>query len=180
MQVDSNVSTNCYHQLNIVEEAKSWCGTQFHPQGRKKVIGCDCIGLILGIASAIGARSLTGQTWYQLDIRWYDCYHDSELLMTEMPKHFHKVFDRRENLGQKVMDIISHGDILLVALNKQQFHACIASDISCNRVKIIHSCASLDKVVEHIMPQSWIYNIVCVFRMHVYPYAIHNNKLVNC
>ena len=33
----------------VVTEALSWLGTPYRHQGRKKRVGCDCIGLVLGV-----------------------------------------------------------------------------------------------------------------------------------
>ena len=37
----------------IVAEAMSWIGTPYRHQGRTKGVGCDCLGLLLGVWSAI-------------------------------------------------------------------------------------------------------------------------------
>lgn len=49
----------------IISEAKTWLGTDFHHQRRVKISinhcgGCDCIGLIIGVATALNLRSKTG------------------------------------------------------------------------------------------------------------------------
>jgi NlpC/P60 family putative phage cell wall peptidase len=33
----------------VVDEALSWVGTPYRHQGRRKGIGCDCLGLVLGV-----------------------------------------------------------------------------------------------------------------------------------
>ena len=33
----------------IVREARSWIGTPYHHQASRKHVGCDCLGLILGV-----------------------------------------------------------------------------------------------------------------------------------
>ncbi len=41
--------------MNLVMEiARSWVGTKFHHQGRRKNVGVDCIGLIVGVAQELG------------------------------------------------------------------------------------------------------------------------------
>lgn len=39
---------------DIVAEARTWKGTPFHHQAALKGIGCDCYGLIRGVASELG------------------------------------------------------------------------------------------------------------------------------
>lgn len=36
-----------------VDEALSWLGTPYRHQGRRKGVGCDCIGLVLGVWTAV-------------------------------------------------------------------------------------------------------------------------------
>lgn len=37
----------------VVTEAMSWIGTPYRHQGRRKGVGCDCIGLVLGVWHAL-------------------------------------------------------------------------------------------------------------------------------
>lgn len=37
------------HNTRVLELARSWIGTPYHHQARKKGAGCDCIGLVIGI-----------------------------------------------------------------------------------------------------------------------------------
>lgn len=39
---------------DVVSEARSWIGTPFVHQGRLKGIGVDCIGVVVGVAKALG------------------------------------------------------------------------------------------------------------------------------
>jgi NlpC/P60 family putative phage cell wall peptidase len=39
---------------DLVTEARSWLGTPFHWQASLKGVGCDCKGLIWGVARALG------------------------------------------------------------------------------------------------------------------------------
>ena len=36
-----------------VAEALSWAGTPYRHQGRRKGVGCDCLGLVLGVWNAV-------------------------------------------------------------------------------------------------------------------------------
>jgi NlpC/P60 family putative phage cell wall peptidase len=36
-------------ETQIIEIARSWIGTPFHHQSSLKLVGCDCLGLLLGI-----------------------------------------------------------------------------------------------------------------------------------
>jgi NlpC/P60 family putative phage cell wall peptidase len=41
-------------RAEFVAEARSWLGTKYQHQGRLKGIACDCIGLVIGTAQALG------------------------------------------------------------------------------------------------------------------------------
>jgi cell wall-associated NlpC family hydrolase len=46
---------------DVIAEARSWIGTPFHWQASAKRVGCDCKGLVAGVARELGlpeARSL--------------------------------------------------------------------------------------------------------------------------
>lgn len=41
----------------FIAEARSWLGTPYQHQGRLKGVGVDCIGLLVGVAHALGLSS---------------------------------------------------------------------------------------------------------------------------
>lgn len=129
---------------DIISAAEEWIGTPFHQQGRQKQVGCDCIGLILGIAKEVGAISLTNQPWSQCDVHAYDAMNDSTLLVELMPKYFMEVpiFP-----GIKPQQ----GDILLIQITDNQYHLSIQS----HNNKIIHSCSSIGRVICHKIIPTW-------------------------
>lgn len=45
----------------IVAEARTWLGTPFHEQASVKGVGCDCLGLIMGVAAALGLAAVHGE-----------------------------------------------------------------------------------------------------------------------
>ncbi|MBL0320066.1 MAG: hypothetical protein IPP74_12385 [Alphaproteobacteria bacterium] len=40
----------------IISQARTWLGTPFHHQARLKGKGCDCLGLIVGVADELGLK----------------------------------------------------------------------------------------------------------------------------
>lgn len=40
----------------IVAEAQSWLGTPYHHLGRRKGVGTDCVGIVLGVLAACGTH----------------------------------------------------------------------------------------------------------------------------
>jgi cell wall-associated NlpC family hydrolase len=134
----------------ILSEAKQWLGTPFHQQGRQKKYGCDCLGLIIGVAKSIGAKSITNQSWEVCDVQTYDCFDSSYLLPQIIPKHFPQVTSH-SNVG----------DIILFKVTDKQYHLAIQSESN----KIIHACSVFQKVIENRIPSNWL--IKQVFRYNL-------------
>ena len=134
----------------IVVEARQWIGTPFHQQGRQKNVGCDCIGLIIGIAKAIGLTSLTGRSWDECDVINYDCIQDSKLLLNLLPKHFHMIND------------FNCGDMLLIKISENQYHICLVSNKQSGR--IIHACSTIGRVLEQKISPIWKKQIYSVLK----------------
>jgi NlpC/P60 family putative phage cell wall peptidase len=71
----------------VVEEALAWLGTPYRHQGRLKGVGCDCIGLVLGVWRAVygTAPELPGP--YAPD--WAEAGGE-ERLLAGLRRHFHE------------------------------------------------------------------------------------------
>lgn len=122
----------------IITKAREWIGTPFHQQGRQKQIGCDCIGLILGVAQEVGAISLTKKPWRDCDVTTYDCMSDSTLLLRLLPLHFITATETEQ------------GNILLFKLSSNNYHVGLY-----NENAIIHACSVIGKVVCHKIISGW-------------------------
>jgi cell wall-associated NlpC family hydrolase len=46
---------------DIVVQARTWLGTPFHHQARLKRVGCDCLGLIIGVVDELDLKDKHGQ-----------------------------------------------------------------------------------------------------------------------
>ena len=44
----------------IIKAAETWIGTPFAHQARIKHVGCDCLGLIMGIANELSLKAKSG------------------------------------------------------------------------------------------------------------------------
>lgn len=115
----------------IVSEARSWIGTKFRHQGRTKGIGCDCAGVLVGIAKIINMKLI--------DMRGYGRTPFGGQLKKTMDEQFDPV-------------LISHvcpGDILLLRVRKEPQHLAIVADYKYGGLSIIHSTSDIGRVVEH-------------------------------
>jgi NlpC/P60 family putative phage cell wall peptidase len=146
----------------IVQEARSWIGTRFHHQGRIKATsqhrgGCDCIGLVIGVAEQLGVTFLQdGQRVNALavDQTGYGKFPDGRRL--------------QQQLGQYLQEIattdIMPGDVLLFRFDANPQHVALVSDYGQNELGIIHCYAQVRKVVEHHLSSNWRSKMVAAYR----------------
>ncbi|WP_201454864.1 NlpC/P60 family protein [Ahrensia marina] len=55
----------------VLNSAESWIGTPYRHQMSSKHVGCDCLGLVLGIWSELGGSPISYDTNYSRD--WAEC-----------------------------------------------------------------------------------------------------------
>src|SRR4051812_11829838 len=101
----------------IISEARSWIGTRFHHQGRIKKGGCDCIGLIIGVAEALDIKS-KGRSFAEIDNKNYSKNPDGVSLKLALEEYLTPI-----PLGS-----IRPGDILLLKINKEPQHVAFIGD----------------------------------------------------
>ena len=124
---------------NLIERARNWIGTPFHPREQIKKLGCDCLGFILGLSQEIDKKTLTPN--------YYNPFTESEKLLTFMEKNFQR-------------GPLALASILLLKFNNQQYHLALISNLT--PLTIIHSSSSLG-VVEEVLPHSWKDKIIGFF-----------------
>ena len=128
----------------IVAEARTYLGTPYHHIGRLKGVGVDCIGLVTGVAQALGI------TYY--DLLTYSRRPDGVTLMREFEKNLIKVTKEEGRAG----DI---GAFWFVGKAKLPCHAGIFTDHG-----LLHTYTNSGKVVEHVVNTFWAERTVQVFR----------------
>lgn len=146
----------------IVAEAREWIGTPWHHQGRKKRIGCDCIGMVLGVLHNAGARAA------QLDA-------------AGLPLPF-TLFDRtdyapdpnsqrlKETLDAHLREIpvgsVRAGDVMLFKVIQLPQHVGIVADHpSGEGLSLIHAYSGARKVVEETLTDSWRSRCIAAYRV---------------
>lgn len=117
---------------DIVTTARGWKGTPFRHQGRQKSIGCDCIGLIVGVAHELGLSTY--------DFRAYGRLPRLNLLEEKLAEHLLQI-----NLSD-----VRPGDVLSMTWVRYASHVAIVTDAG-----IIHSYRQAGGVVEHGLDQVW-------------------------
>jgi cell wall-associated NlpC family hydrolase len=125
----------------IVHAAKLWLGTPFHLQGRVRNIGCDCLGLLMGIAKELNIKTTDGTPLVNFDRSDYHIIHDGKILEDQLDKLLEQT------------DQIEEGSLLLLEYDKNPQHLAIASSEN----SMIHAHIKHRKVVEHSI-DVWIRN----------------------
>ncbi|AIL64482.1 hypothetical protein NOVO_00355 [Rickettsiales bacterium Ac37b] len=149
----------------IIEEARSWLGTKFHHQGRLKKSkdncgGCDCIGLIIGIAAKFKLLSKQSDNLLlkDCDNTSYPKIPNGTSLYTKLSLHLQEI-----EINQ-----LQYADILLFNFNDNPQHVALVSNyITYNNdqiFSIIHAYIKARKVVEHRLDTIWKKRITAVFR----------------
>ena len=117
----------------IVKVARTWLGTKFHHQGRKKGAGVDCIGLVVGVAQELGLQ-VEDKTDYGRE-----------------PNNFELQNGLEKQLRKCELKI---GAVALFKIDKEPQHVGIISDYG-DGFGLIHAYAQSRKVVEHNLDELW-------------------------
>jgi hypothetical protein len=123
----------------IVLEAKRWIGTPFHKQARKIGIGCDCVGLILGVVEALGIKVGKSDV-SDLCHSGYDYYLDRHYLMNTLKTNFIALTDKKI------------GSIMVIGHLERGWHLGIITESNVGRTLWVHSCMKRGEVVEEMLP----------------------------
>lgn len=131
----------------IIYEARSWIGTDFHHQGRIKKTnnhngGCDCIGLIMGIAEKFSLKSKLGDKLKNFDRTNYP-----KIAVDQLADFMHSHFVETEHIDSV--------NLILFKIGKYLQHIAIADINEDNKIYIIHSHISCGKVVKHLLDEYW-------------------------
>lgn len=153
-----NYRTNLNLRQQIIEEACSWIGTRFHHQGRIKKTslgngGCDCIGLILGIAKKFNFKSLSdNELLIKHDLLNYSKFPPKNNLQAVLSKHFSEV----SNMG------LNKADIGLFKINHYPQHVALFDKVK-GKKYLIHTYEEVGYVCKHYFSKLWQDRLVKIF-----------------
>ncbi|HXK54908.1 MAG TPA: NlpC/P60 family protein [Hyphomicrobiales bacterium] len=83
-------------RADIIAAARNWCGTPFHHRAALRGIGCDCIGLILGLYRDLYGRAAEPVPAYAAD--WGELAF-GEPLLDGLARHLEPVGPERARPG---------------------------------------------------------------------------------
>ncbi len=134
----------------LVSEAMSWKGTPFFHNARKKGIGADCLGLVLG------AWEMVNNTHYDYELD-YAAPPNLQLNHKNIEMSFDDISKRIPISKRK------NGDVICCQLSKQQFHLSFYTQK--NEIEmLVHSRVKLG-VVEESYSQFWKSKTFKMFRL---------------
>ena len=123
----------------IITEARSWIGTPFKHQGRKKGAGIDCVGLIYCVANKLGIAP--PEDSLPQEYRGYAWVQDGDILR----EAFNAYMDRISINQAGPADVF-----VMVSNTPHPQHAAIYTGKT-----IIHAFTSLGRCQEHSLSDKW-------------------------
>ncbi len=143
----------------IVASARSYIGTPFAHQGRRKRNahdkgGVDCLGLLVGVARECGL-SKSGVCLACYDETDYGHIPNGTRLQSALKNYLHPVSD----------DVLLAGDVVLMRIDHHPQHLGIIGDYKqTDMLSLIHAYAPARAVVEHRLDAHWQSRIVMAYR----------------
>jgi len=116
----------------IVQEARTWLGTPFHHQARLKGVGCDCVGLVIGVARALALVAA------DFDVPAYPRTPDGTSLLALTDQH----------LAPITKAFMQPGDVVVLAFDKDPQHLAVLGNYRHGGLSIIHAHSVHGAVVE--------------------------------
>lgn len=142
----------------IINCARTWVGTEFVHQGRIKKNqytngGCDCIGLIIGIAEELKIKSPSNKNIYlsDFDIKEYNISNTN----------LYAIIKTLKILKEKKFSQLVSCDLIIFKILNLAEHIAIYSE----KNTIIHSIYQKHKVIEEPYTQLWKNRAFAVFSL---------------
>lgn len=140
-------------RADIVAEARRWLGTPFLHQGRTRGVGVDCVGLLIGVARALGLVAP------ELDVTGYPRTPQGNTIVDRCGEH----------LPRLELAEAQPGDVLVVRIDVLPQHAGILADYRYGGLSIIHALDQRGRhrgsVVEHRLDPGLAARAVAAYRL---------------
>ena len=150
----------------IVATARSWIGTPFHHQARVKGKGCDCFGLIIGVARELNLRGKNSTLVADHDEVTYPKMLNGQYVIDRLSQIFDEI----------TVESAEPGDVVLFKIHGNPQHLAILSDYnfgsnetkSTRALGIIHCTMDTRGVVEQRLDDQLGQNLIkgYTWRLH--------------
>ena len=135
----------------IVDEARQWIGTPWKHAQASKGVGCDCIGLVGGVAAAVGVTD----DWITTASMMFKGY--GRLPVARV------IHEGCARWMVPVTGAVQLGDILVMAFEAEAQHFAIVSALSPRY--IIHAYAQARRVAENRIDETWQRRTLSAWRL---------------
>jgi NlpC/P60 family putative phage cell wall peptidase len=135
----------------IVAEARRWIDTPFAHQGALRGVGCDCIGLVIGVAASCGIKEAEA---VRRDRR-YQGYGPT-------PNGDDLRSGCRDYADEIKVNEAREGDVLLFTFLREPMHVGIVS--RADPLYVIHAYQPVGCVRENRIDQKWGRRILAAYR----------------
>ena len=134
----------------LLAEARTWVGTPYHGHAALKGVGCDCIGLVIGVLKNVGLLSATYSPG-SYSGEWH-LHHNEERLVGEV-----------EAFGCVAKPLAERqpGDLLLFQFGRVCAHSgfCLEDD------QVLHAVRDFDRVLVTSLRGEWRERLRRVYTM---------------
>lgn len=131
-------------RAEVVAEARRWVGTPFRHQGRTLGVACDCAGLVLGVAHALGLSSFVFSEYGRDPVGTLKALCDEHMIQTNEQ---------------------AAGHVALMRFDSEPQHLAILGDYPHGGLTLIHAASQFKRVVEHRLDPKWQGKIVAIYRL---------------
>jgi hypothetical protein len=150
---------------DCVKMARSWLGTRYRHQGRRKkndkdVGGVDCLGLLMGVAKELNLCDKLGEPLIQHNHNIYSKQPDANFMLY----YLSAAMEQKPLDGLKLMP----ADVLLLEMDGNAQHLALCSDGDAwgeGEIGMIHAYAPARMVVEHRLDEQWKARIHACFQL---------------
>jgi len=140
-------------RAQIIACARNYVGVRFRHQGRDRVTGLDCLGLLIVSARDAGIR-LHGKCPTMLDVVDYGHLPDMHRLRSMLEQYLQPVAYPQV------------GDVVLLTVEGRAQHLALVSDYpQPQALGMIHAYAGARRVVEHRLDDAWRQQIVQSYQL---------------
>jgi NlpC/P60 family putative phage cell wall peptidase len=135
----------------VIAEARTWLGTPWIHQAAMKGVGCDCIGLVSGVADQLGFPE--AKAW-RADTRFRGY---GRLPLPDMLLQACDIYLTRIELSSATL-----GDVLVFTLLREPMHFGLLSERDPRYM--IHGWQPVGRVVENVIDAKWQRRTVRAYR----------------
>lgn len=134
------------HRDAVVAEARRWLDTPFHHQARLRGVGVDCVGLVIGVAHALGLSDY--------DTTDYSRAPDPEAMRAKLAAHLDPVPFRE----------LRCGDVIWFRVVQEPQHLGIVSALEPLMMVHAYQRPGVNRVVEQGLDGFWKQRIAACWR----------------